>query len=173
MSLMAQVWLHADWVKCLHPGWDLLVGWDEVQGSWEEIFRSTEQMMVSISRPLVHVAGDVAWISCLENVTTAYQNDISSALVEATNIFLRRQGRWLLVHHHTTPLAAAPAGCVRARTVSGRFTPPNDRSGRLYPAAGRRNDAPLRPPGQKGSLPACYAAFTMWCGSMTNFLAAP
>ena len=24
MSLMAQVWLHEDWVKCLHPGWDLL-----------------------------------------------------------------------------------------------------------------------------------------------------
>ena len=108
MSLMAQVWLREDWVKCLHPGWDLLVGWDEVHRSWEEIFRSTEQMMVSISRPLVHVAGDVAWISCLENVTTAYQNDFSSALVEATNIFQRRQGRWLLVHHHTTPLAQPP-----------------------------------------------------------------
>jgi ketosteroid isomerase-like protein len=108
MTLMSQVWLHADWVKCLHPGWDLLVGWDEVQGSWQEIFRSTEQMMVSVSRPLVHVAGDVAWISCLENVTTAYQNDFTSALVEATNIFQRHQGRWLLVHHHTTPLATPP-----------------------------------------------------------------
>jgi ketosteroid isomerase-like protein len=108
ISLMAQVWLHADWVKCLHPGWDLLVGWNEVRGSWEEIFRSTEQMMVSISRPLLHVAGDVAWISCLENVTTAYQNDFSSAMVEATNIFLRHQGRWLMVHHHTTPLAEPP-----------------------------------------------------------------
>jgi hypothetical protein len=65
-------------------------------------------MMVSISRPLVHVARDVAWISCLENVTSAYQNDISTALVEATNIFLRRDGRWLLVHHHTTPLVQPP-----------------------------------------------------------------
>jgi ketosteroid isomerase-like protein len=108
MSLMAQVWLHADWVKCLHPGWDLLMGWDEVGRSWEEIFRSTEQMMVSITRPLVHVAGDVAWISCLENVTTAYQNDFSTAMVEATNIFVRRSGRWLLVHRHTTPLPEPP-----------------------------------------------------------------
>jgi ketosteroid isomerase-like protein len=108
LSIMSQVWLHADWVKCLHPGWDLLVGWDEVQASWREIFRSTEQMMVSVSRPLLHVAGDVAWISCLENVTTAYQNDFNSALVEATNIFVRHQGRWLLVHHHTTPLVEPP-----------------------------------------------------------------
>jgi ketosteroid isomerase-like protein len=105
---MAQAWLHADWVKCLHPGWDLLVGWMEVRGSWEEIFRSTGQMMISISRPLLHVAGDVAWISCLENVTTAYQNDFSSVMVETTNIFQRHQGRWMMVHHHTTPLAEPP-----------------------------------------------------------------
>jgi hypothetical protein len=25
-------------------------------------------------------------------------------VIEATNIFVRRQGRWLMVHHHTTPL---------------------------------------------------------------------
>ena len=108
LALMSQVWLHEDWVKCLHPEWDLMVGWDEVRGTWQEIFHSTEQMLVSISRPLVHVTGDVAWISCLENVTTANQNDFSSALVEATNIFQRRQGRWLMVHHHTTPLAQPP-----------------------------------------------------------------
>ncbi len=108
MALMAQVWLHAEWVKCLHPGWDLLVGWAEVRGSWEEIFHSTAQMMVSINRPLLHVAGDVAWISCREDVTTAHKDDISSVLVEATNIFLRHQGRWLMVHHHTTPLTELP-----------------------------------------------------------------
>jgi ketosteroid isomerase-like protein len=65
-------------------------------------------MLVSVSRPLVHVAGDVAWICCLENVTTAYQDESSSALIEATNIFLRQQGRWLMVHHHTTPLVEPP-----------------------------------------------------------------
>jgi ketosteroid isomerase-like protein len=106
MPLMAQAWLHTDWVKCMHPGWDLLVGWDEIQASWDNIFRSTDRMMVSISRPLVHVAGDVAWVSCLEHVTAAQQNDLSTALVEATNIFLRREGRWLLVHRHTTPLVS-------------------------------------------------------------------
>ena len=108
ISFMAQVWSHEDWVKCLHPGWDLLVGWEEVRESWEKIFRSTDQMMVSVSRALVHVAGDTAWVSCLENITTAFQNDFSTALVEATNIFQRRQGRWLMVHHHTTPLAQPP-----------------------------------------------------------------
>lgn len=108
LSQMAQVWSHEDWIRCIHPGWDLLVGWDEVQGSWQEIFSSTDQMMVSISRTLVHVAGDAAWVSCLENVTTAFQNQFNSVLVEATNIFQRSQGRWLMVHHHTTPLVGPP-----------------------------------------------------------------
>jgi len=108
MSRMAQVWLHADWVKCLHPGWDLLMGWEEVKRSWEEIFRSTEQMMVSISRPLLHVEGNTAWVCCQEDVTSSARNDISSAMVETTNIFLRREGRWLMVHHHTTPLTEPP-----------------------------------------------------------------
>ena len=108
LPAMESLWLHEDWVKCLHPGWELLMGWDEVRGSWEEIFRSTEQMMVSISRPLVHVAGDAAWVSCLANVTTASQNNISTALVETTNIFVRRNGRWFIVHHHTTPVVGPP-----------------------------------------------------------------
>jgi ketosteroid isomerase-like protein len=107
-AMMAQVWSHEDWVKCLHPGWELIMGWDKVRESWEKIFQSTEQMMVAISRPLVHVAGDVAWVSCLENVTSSFQNDFSSALIEATNIFQRRNARWLLVHHHTTPLVQPP-----------------------------------------------------------------
>ena len=59
ISLMAQVWSHEDWIRCMHPGWDLLVGWDEVQGSWQDIFNSTEQMMVSISRVILHVSADL------------------------------------------------------------------------------------------------------------------
>ena len=114
LAQMEQVWLHADWVKCLHPGWELLMGWEEIRASWENIFRSTEQMMVSVSRPLVHVARDAAWVCCLENVTTASQKTFSTALVEATNIFVRHGSGWLLVHHHTTPVATDVPGASTA-----------------------------------------------------------
>ena len=108
LSQMESLWLHEDWVKCLHPGWELLMGWDELRHSWQEIFRNTQQMLVSISRALVKVSGDTGWVSCLENVTSAYEGGFTSALVEATNIFVRRHGKWLMVHHHTTPLTASP-----------------------------------------------------------------
>jgi ketosteroid isomerase-like protein len=111
LARMETIWLHEDWVKCLHPSWELLMGWEEIRKSWDHIVQSTQQMLVSISRPLVHVFGDTGWVSCLENVTSAYEGGFSTALIEATNIFVRRGGRWLMVHHHTTPLPGRlPAG---------------------------------------------------------------
>jgi len=111
LARMDAVWWHEDWVRCLHPGWDLLIGWDAVQESWATIFRSTLQMRVAISRPLVHVFGDTAWVSCVEHVTSTIENDFTTALIEATNIFVRKNGHWRLVHHHTTPLPGrAPTG---------------------------------------------------------------
>jgi ketosteroid isomerase-like protein len=101
---MEQIWWHEDWVKCLHPGWDLIVGWEDVRESWATIFRSTLQMRVAISRALAEVHGDTAWVSCIEHVTSAFEGGFSTALVEATNIFIRRNGEWRMVHHHTTPL---------------------------------------------------------------------
>ncbi len=105
LKKMQSVWLHEDWVRCLHPGWDLLVGWEAVEESWSTIFESsTIRTRVAISRPLVHVRGDTAWVSCIEHVTATVDNDFATALVEATNIFVRHETRWRLVHHHTTPL---------------------------------------------------------------------
>jgi ketosteroid isomerase-like protein len=104
IARMEAAWLQEDWVRCLHPGWELLLGWEEVQRSWAAIFHSTRQILISISRPVVQIVGDTAWVSCLEDVTTAQEDSISTALIETTNIFVRLRGRWLMVHRHTTPL---------------------------------------------------------------------
>ncbi len=107
---MEDLWLHEDWVVCLHPGWELLVGWEEVRASWADIFRSTLRMLVAIGRTLVRVHGDTAWVCCLENITTTYEGGFSTGLAEATNLFIRQDGRWLMVHHHTTPLRPETSG---------------------------------------------------------------
>ena len=101
---MMSCWWHDDGVSCLHPGWELLVGWEDVLESWRNIFNSTMQMRIDISRTLVRVRGDVAWVSCLESVTSAYESGFETAVVEATNILVRRSGEWRMAHHHSTPL---------------------------------------------------------------------
>lgn len=115
LAQMEAVWWHEDWVRCLHPGWDLIQGWEEVQESWANIFRSTAQMRVAVSRPLVHVVGDTAWVSCVENVTSTFEGGFETALIETTNIFVRRDGQWRMAHHHTTPLPGrVPSGTSRS-----------------------------------------------------------
>ena len=104
LSQMEAVWWHEDWVNCLHPGWDLISGWEDVLESWANIFRSTSQLRVNISRTMIHVIGDAAWVSCIESVTSTYETGFETAMIEATNIFARRQGVWRMAHHHTTPL---------------------------------------------------------------------
>ncbi len=112
---MDALWWHEEWTSCLHPGWDLILGWEDIQESWANIFRSTSQMLVSISRPLVHVHGDVGWVSCIENVTSTYEGGFETAMIEATNIFVRRNGEWRLAHRQTTVLPGRqPAGTSRS-----------------------------------------------------------
>jgi len=115
LKQMEAIWLHEDWVRCLHPGWDLIVGWDEVRESWAAVFRSTTQMRVAVSRPIVHVLGDTAWVSCIHHITAAFEDGFSTAVIETTNIFVRRSGQWRMVHHHTTALPErVPSGTSRS-----------------------------------------------------------
>ena len=115
ISQMEAVWWHEDWVNCLHPGGDLINGWEDILESWANIFRSTEKLRVTVNRIIVHVLGDAAWVSCIENVTSTYESGFETAMVETTNIFARRQGVWRMAHHHTTPLPGRlPSGTSRS-----------------------------------------------------------
>jgi len=128
LERMNEVWLHEDWVACVHPGWDLLLGWEEVRESWARIFSSTRRMQVEISSVWVRVEGDVAWVACTEQVTSTFESGFDQALVQATNIFVRRpfepgpsaenpgtaaksreKTRWRMVAHHASPLPGGPA----------------------------------------------------------------
>lgn len=106
LQAMERVWLTEDWVKCIHPGWEMITGWPNIRRSWAVIFDSTQAMRIILTDISVHVIGDVAWVSCLENITAYHDGGMSPGLAQATNIFLRRQGEWFLVHHHASPVAS-------------------------------------------------------------------
>jgi len=105
---MEAIWWHEDWVQSLHPGWDLIVGWDEVRESWANIFRSTLIMRVAISHPLVHVVGDAAWVVCRQELTYTSEEGFTTAIVDAVNIFVRRNDVWRMALHHAAPQPAEP-----------------------------------------------------------------
>jgi ketosteroid isomerase-like protein len=107
LTAMDRVWAHGPHVKCVHPGWPLLVGWDAVRASWEQIFAGTEEMRFTLSDVRVAAVGDLAWVTCAENILSEVRGRVGVTVVLATNVFERVGGRWRLVHHHASHVLAA------------------------------------------------------------------
>ena len=75
LERMDDVWAHDDWVRCVHPGWDLLTGWNRVRESWEMIFESGQKLRATPSDVWVHVDRDFAWVTCTENITVFNESE--------------------------------------------------------------------------------------------------
>ena len=97
---MDVVWEQSDRVLCIHPGWRLLTGWEQVRKSWEGIFYNSTLMHFSITESQVVIHGDSAWVSCVKNITSVVDARAANFSVQATNIFASGESGWLMVHHH-------------------------------------------------------------------------
>jgi ketosteroid isomerase-like protein len=103
LSRMDLVWSHEEGVTCVHPGWHRLDGWSEVRRSWENIFANSRPWTVACDDVRISIAGDLAWVSCVEVIRPfGIGEEDAAARMQATNIFLRHDGEWQLVHHHAS-----------------------------------------------------------------------
>lgn len=100
IAKMDKVWAHLDYVTCIHPGWALRRSWPEVRDSWVLIFNNTFSMKFRLTDLQIRVAGDVAWVICVENITSQQSDEPQQAKVLATNLFERIGDEWLMIHHH-------------------------------------------------------------------------
>jgi ketosteroid isomerase-like protein len=103
LKAMDGLWLHEGWVHCVHPGWDALVGWDAVRQSWEQIFAHTRWIRVTPTAVHIESFGEVAVVSCTENITAQSQEDVGLAVAQATNLFRQTPQGWRMIHHHASP----------------------------------------------------------------------
>ena len=54
----------------------------------------------------VVVAGDTAWVTLDENILqSAGTDELSGSKATATNVFVREGDSWLMVVHHSSPVA--------------------------------------------------------------------
>ena len=104
LSGMGEVWFPADWAECVHPGGAALLGWDAIRDSWRGVFEGNATVTVIPGDVRVRIVGDVAWVSCVERIAAAEGDEIHSSLAQATNIFVRHDGRWRLAVHHASPV---------------------------------------------------------------------
>ena len=103
---MAQVWLQDDTAQCIHPGWALKRGWDAVRDSWAAIFANTRYMEFHLTHVHVTVTGPWARVTCVENLRSVAGGQENLGMVQATNLYVLQGDRWLMAHHHGSPLFA-------------------------------------------------------------------
>ena len=116
IDAMNSLWLDGEAgrdVLCVHPGWPPLRGRGKVMRSWSVIMANTPYIQFVITDVEVDVSGDVAVLSCSENVLTGTDDPdgstlgFSSGRVVATNVFRRTAAGWRLWAHHSSPVIGA------------------------------------------------------------------
>ena len=97
---MDPLWVHDDGVTIIHPSSKtVLVGWDAVRKSWAEA-RNTE-VSLTMDSPAVSVTNNVGWVVGVEKYHARRPSgEVVDSLILTTNVYEKRDGRWLMVHHH-------------------------------------------------------------------------
>ena len=108
---MSDVWAdgpYAEGVSCVHPGWTMLRGREEVLRSWALIMANTTYIQFVLTDVETDVYGDHAVVTCKENVLTADEDTetgfLAGGSIVATNVFVRSDGEWRLLLHHGSPV---------------------------------------------------------------------
>jgi ketosteroid isomerase-like protein len=99
-AAMSELWAERAPVACLHPTAQACVGRSLVLDAWRQILGGTSRFELRCDKPVVHVFGDAAIVTCYEGT------DDDPAHLAATNVFVIEDGRWRMVHHHAGPISS-------------------------------------------------------------------
>ncbi|KAK3228120.1 hypothetical protein Dsin_007982 [Dipteronia sinensis] len=98
---MGRLWFNADYVKCTHASGELFSGYDassynSVIQSWQLAFSWEQGVDFQVQDVKARVLTDMAWVTMKTYV------DIDSGPFNVTNVFEFHNGRWYMVHHHSS-----------------------------------------------------------------------
>jgi len=102
LDLMKSVWAQNDSVACIHPGWEVLRGFEDIIESWEKIFVGSENLEIKLSDIKVTGYGGMVWVSCQENLFAMSMSGVQVSKVHATNLFEKVEDQWKMVLHHAS-----------------------------------------------------------------------
>jgi uncharacterized protein (TIGR02246 family) len=108
LDSMTRIWLDDTETLCVHPGTTPLHGASAITRSWALLMANATYIQFFLTDVQVSVHGDVATVSCMENVLTADEHTADTTFVGgravATNVFVRADDTWRLWTHHASPV---------------------------------------------------------------------
>jgi len=100
LAAMGDLWARGAPVACVHPGWHALNTREAVMDSWEGILSNPEAPALDCRGARAHLVGELGIVICYEV--------LGPNVLVATNVFLREDGAWRMVHHHAGPCGTPP-----------------------------------------------------------------
>lgn len=94
---MSCLWLHSDYVKCIHPGGELLSGYEAIMESWRSVLSWRQNLEFDLQEERARVFGNMAWVT-----VKVFINSSAEPLF-TTNVYEFHDGQWYMVHHHSSP----------------------------------------------------------------------
>ncbi len=100
VAAMRALWAAHAPVACCHPGWGPISGRDAVLESWTAIMENPDSPAIACHDAHAHLLGECAMVICFE--------ELEGGFTVATNLFVREDGAWRMVHHHAGPTSDRP-----------------------------------------------------------------
>lgn len=104
LSAMNRLWWQGATSLCIHPGGQVLTGWESIRASWESIFKNTDSLEVETEIIKAEVDRALAYVVVRETVLQSSRGRKLKAQSLATNLFQKMAQRWYLVSHHGSPI---------------------------------------------------------------------
>lgn len=106
LEAMTRLWARSVQVSCVHPGWDIVFGYEAVMQSWRAIFDGTSEIHFRSEDAQVTAGASMGWVVSREILSTTVQNVPVENTLSAVNAFVLEAGKWRVAHHHAAPLLA-------------------------------------------------------------------
>lgn len=101
---MGLVWFQGNSSCCIHPGGEILQGWETIRNSWDLIFKNTEYLEIDLELVSVEVSNEIGYIILKENILQISRGRKLQAQSVATNTYQKMAQKWYLVSHHGSPI---------------------------------------------------------------------
>ncbi|XP_072959816.1 F-box protein SKIP8-like isoform X2 [Typha angustifolia] len=100
LPAMSRFWLNTNYVKCIHASGELFTGYNAVMDSWFLAFNwgqgGGQGLAFHIRDVRARVLSEMAWVTMKAYV------DVDSGPFHVTNVYEFHNGRWYMVHHHSS-----------------------------------------------------------------------
>ena len=104
LKSMNLLWWQGTTSLCIHPGGEVLIGWETIRASWESIFKNTNSLEIDLEVIKIEIDRALAHVVVRETVLQSSRGRSLKAQSIATNIFQKMAQKWYLVHHHGSPI---------------------------------------------------------------------